>query len=63
VSNLSAALVCISLTSWSGVRTEMRPSWRGIICLLEFLWYLTFFGIRAEATAVPPEVCSYIRLP
>jgi hypothetical protein len=22
-----------------------------------------FFGIRAKATAVPPEDCSYIRLP
>jgi len=30
---------------------------------LESLWHLPFFGIRAKATAVPPEACSCIRLP
>ena len=30
---------------------------------LESFWHLTFFGIRARATVVPPESCSYIRLP
>ena len=30
---------------------------------LESLWHLTFLGMRARATAVPPEACSCIRLP
>jgi len=63
VSILSAALECMSPTSWSGVRTEMRPSWGGSISLLVSFWQRMFFGIRAKATAVPPEDCSYIRLP
>jgi len=63
VSNLSAALECMSPTSWSGVRMEMRPSWGGSISLLASFWQRMFFGIRAKATAVPPEDCSYIRLP
>jgi len=42
---------------------DMRPSWEGVMFFLESLWHLTFFGMRAMATAVPPEACSCIRLP
>ena len=63
VSSLSAALMCSIPTSWSGVRIQMRPSWEGVMFFLESLWHLTVFGMRARATAVPPEVCSCIRLP
>jgi len=63
VSNLSATLMYSSPTSWSGVYTEMRPSWAGVMFFLESLWYLTFFGMRVKTTAVPPEACWCIRLP
>jgi len=42
---------------------EIRPSWGGVIFFFESFRHLIFFGMRARATAEPPEACSCIRLP
>jgi len=41
---------------------EMRPSWEGVMFFLESLWHVTFFGMQANASAVPLQACSCIRL-